>query len=62
MKPAVWLIMILFIMSGWNGSNLPGDAAIGNPSAEDILADNPDADIFVMEGYVFSNAEHVEWA
>jgi len=62
MKPAVLLIFILFLISGCNGLNLPGDAIIGSPSAEDILTDNPDADIFVMDGYVFSNAEHVEWA
>lgn len=61
MKPAVLLIFIMFLMSGCNGLNRPGDVIKGNPSAKDILADNPDADIFVMDGYLFSNAEHVEW-
>lgn len=61
MKKVLALIFILFLLSGCNGLNLPGNAFNGNPSAEDILAENPDADIFVMDDYVFSNAEHVEW-
>ncbi|MEH7443547.1 hypothetical protein V7201_14650 [Bacillus sp. JJ1122] len=61
MKKVLSLIFILFLISGCNDVNWPGDAFNGNPSAQDILTDNPDADIFVMDGYVFSNAENVEW-
>lgn len=34
---------------------------IRNPTAEDILAQNPDADIFQWNGIVYRNASNIEW-
>ncbi|RCW73070.1 hypothetical protein [Saliterribacillus persicus] len=34
---------------------------IDNPTAEEILYKNKDADIFLLNGIVYSNAEDVEW-
>lgn len=34
---------------------------IGNPTAEQILLENKDADIFVLNGIVYTNAEDIEW-
>lgn len=33
----------------------------GNPTAEDILLNNKDADIFVLNGIVYKNAEDIDW-
>ncbi|WP_246017929.1 hypothetical protein [Mesobacillus subterraneus] len=32
-----------------------------NPTVKEMLSLNADADLFVAEGYVFSNASHVDW-
>jgi len=32
-----------------------------NPTAEEILSQNPDADIFQLNGIIYSNASNVEW-
>lgn len=34
---------------------------IGKPTAKDILTNNEDADIFMLNGIVYSNAEEIEW-
>ena len=34
---------------------------IGNPQAEDILVNNPEADIFQFNEIVYSNAVNLEW-
>ncbi|MEW9674487.1 hypothetical protein [Ammoniphilus sp. 3BR4] len=36
-------------------------AKIENPTAEEILSTNRNADIFVVEGVVYSNADNVDW-
>ncbi|UOQ86889.1 hypothetical protein [Gracilibacillus salinarum] len=33
----------------------------GNPTAADILIDNPEADIFLLNGIVYSNAGDLDW-
>jgi len=32
-----------------------------NPTAEEVLTQNADADIFQFEGIVYENADHVDW-
>ena len=32
-----------------------------NPTAEDILSSSPDADVFMAEGIIYSNAEEIDW-
>lgn len=61
MKPAVVIMVLLLILSGCSNSMMPSEVVIENPTPKEMLAENPDADIFVMDGYVFSNAGHVEW-
>lgn len=34
---------------------------IGNPTAEDILAENPDADIFMFNDVIYTNADNIDW-
>jgi hypothetical protein len=34
---------------------------IGNPTAEEILSNNKDADIILINGIVYRNAEDIEW-
>jgi hypothetical protein len=33
----------------------------GNPTVEEILQNNKDADIFMLNGVVYTNAEDIEW-
>jgi hypothetical protein len=51
-------ILFIFIVGCNNGYS--SSPSIGNPTPKDYLKyDN--ADIFLLDGYVFSNAEDVEW-
>src|SRR5690625_1126592 len=34
---------------------------VGNPTAEQILLEDENADIFVLNDIVYTNAEHIEW-
>ncbi len=36
-------------------------ARIGNPAVDRILADDRDADLFLMDGVVYMNAEPLDW-
>jgi len=38
-----------------------GEKDMGNPKAKEILSNNQDADIFMYQGIVYSNAEDIEW-
>ncbi|KGP91815.1 hypothetical protein N780_15695 [Pontibacillus chungwhensis BH030062] len=42
-------------------NNETTESDIGNPTAEEILSKNNEADIFVLNGVVYSNAEDLEW-
>ncbi|WP_188455751.1 hypothetical protein [Virgibacillus oceani] len=53
--PICGLLIILFGCSQGNRYN-----TTGNPTPEDFL-ENKDADIFLLDGIVFSNAQDVEW-
>jgi PBP1b-binding outer membrane lipoprotein LpoB len=37
------------------------EIVLDNPTPEEILAENENADIFVLNGIVYSNAEDIEW-
>lgn len=59
------LFLILFLSTVLVACNnqttdAPGNDT-GNPTAEEILSKNKDADIFVLNGVVYSNAEDIEW-
>ena len=44
------------------GNNAKSRAeATHNPTAEEVLTQNADADIFQFQGIVYENADHVDW-
>ncbi len=54
------LLPIVFILSCSDNDEKENVEFIGNPTAEDFL-DESDADIFVLDDIVFTNAEEVDW-
>jgi hypothetical protein len=56
-------VIFAFIVSGCNNQVNENSIVeeIGNPTAEDILAENPDADIFMVNDVIYKNAEKIEW-
>ncbi|MBP1933187.1 hypothetical protein [Ammoniphilus resinae] len=67
MRILISFILCLAILGGCNQpeKNNAGDFAerieTHNPTAEETLAQNPDADIFELNGVVYSNASDIEW-
>lgn len=60
------LSIVLFlsvIMVACSNQTTPKDSeiVIDNPTPEEILTENENADIFVLNGIVYSNAETIEW-
>ncbi len=58
MRYAICFILTLLIVAGCSNT-VPSNqesVKIENPTAEEILSTNRDADIFVVEGVVYSNA------
>ncbi|WP_077706733.1 MULTISPECIES: hypothetical protein [Bacillaceae] len=63
-KRKVLLILLLsMVLVACNNQTTPKKSGndIGNPTAEQILLENKDADIFVLNGIVYTNAEDIEW-
>lgn len=48
-------ILIMLILAGCNSSNSPvtGESSTSNPTAEDILLDNPHANIFMFTDIIY---------
>ncbi|MCR8657437.1 hypothetical protein [Paenibacillus endoradicis] len=67
MKVFISLFIALFILTGCNQSTVSNTehsrtpTSIGNPSATDILAENPNADIFQYKDVIYKNASNNEW-
>ncbi|WP_058306383.1 hypothetical protein [Gracilibacillus massiliensis] len=57
--PFFFLVITLIACNNQPTDN--SEQQIGNPTAEEILADNENADIFVLNNIVYSNAEDIEW-
>ncbi|MBW8350025.1 hypothetical protein K0H71_11260 [Bacillus sp. IITD106] len=53
------LFLFLFLSIVLAACNNSGH--IGNPTAKQILLENKDADIFVLDGIVYTNGEDIEW-
>ncbi|NEW07432.1 hypothetical protein GK047_15615 [Paenibacillus sp. SYP-B3998] len=49
------ILSITFIIASCNSRY------IGNPTAKDILTNNKDADIFMLNGIIYRNAEDIKW-
>lgn len=60
----IFLLFLSFLLVGLSGcgntKEIKQSEAIGNLAPEDFLEDG-DADIFILGGIVYSNAEHVDW-
>ncbi|GAA0287457.1 hypothetical protein GGQ92_000834 [Gracilibacillus halotolerans] len=54
------LSIVLVACNSQTTSELSGND-IGNPTAEQILQNDKDADIFVLNDIVYTNAEGIEW-
>lgn len=58
-------MMLLFsiILAACSNQKAPRESKIvnDNPTPEDILLENENADIFLLNGIVYSNAEDLEW-
>lgn len=56
------LLVVALLISGCNGiSNEITIESSGNPTAEEILSENPEADIFMLGDLIYSNAENIDW-
>lgn len=49
-------LILLFIIAGCNSGNRPvtGESSTSNPTAEDILSDNPNANIFMFTDIIYN--------
>lgn len=54
------LLTILTACDNFNEENT-NEKAEGDPTPKEILADDENADIFFMDGIVYTNAENIEW-
>jgi hypothetical protein len=61
MKYSLNLMVFLILISGCSKGEFQMSAVNDNPTAKDIMTLNHDADIFISDGYVFSNAENLAW-
>jgi hypothetical protein len=61
MKHYLLIVISLIMLSGCSKNPIESGAINDNPTAKEMLSQDENADIFVMDGYVFSNAAHMEW-
>lgn len=54
------LSIVLVACNSQTTSEISGNE-IGNPTAEQVLQNDKDADIFVLNDIVYTNAEGIEW-
>ncbi|GAB3799796.1 hypothetical protein [Virgibacillus kimchii] len=63
-KRKVMLILLLsIVLVACNSQTTPeiSEGDIGNPTAEQVLQNDKNADIFVINDIVYTNAEDIEW-
>ncbi|SFL58744.1 hypothetical protein SAMN04487943_102339 [Gracilibacillus orientalis] len=56
-----FVLLSIILVACNNQTTENSEIHIGNPTAEEILTKNENADIFVLNGIVYSNAEDLEW-
>lgn len=67
MKALISLCIVLFVLTGCNHSKIidndrsASEVSTHNPTAKDILIQNPNADIFLYEEIIYQNASAIEW-
>lgn len=60
----IWLILFLsMVLVACNNQTTheKSGEVLGNPTPEQILSEDEDADIFMLNDIVYTNAEHIEW-
>ncbi|MFZ3579637.1 hypothetical protein [Virgibacillus sp. DJP39] len=60
-KLSLILLLSIILVACNNQTTEDSGDQMGNPTAEEILSKNKDADIFLLNGVVYSNAEDIEW-
>ncbi|WP_073202345.1 hypothetical protein [Gracilibacillus kekensis] len=61
-KRQLILLIAIIILTACNNQTTENlEQQTGNPTAEDILTENKNADLFVLNNVVYSNAESIEW-
>lgn len=53
-KPLILLFLFISLLSGCSADG-------GKVTAKDVLKQNPDADIFQYDGFIYSNISELEW-
>jgi hypothetical protein len=59
----IFILIGLLLLTGCNQTqpHFSDTKATNNPTAREILTENPNADIFQLEGIVYVNASNIEW-
>ncbi|NIK11727.1 hypothetical protein [Alkalibacillus almallahensis] len=55
------VLMLSMVMVACSNQTTSEKTVIDNPTPEEILTENENADIFVLNDIVYSNAEDIEW-
>lgn len=61
MKYSLTLLVFLMFLAGCSKNQIEMSSVNDNPTAQEMLSLNHDADIFISDEYVFSNAENLDW-
>jgi len=63
MRLIISLCIAIMMITGCNQVNLTGskEYVIGNPTAKEILINDPNADIFQYKDIIYTNASDIEW-
>ncbi|WP_223638904.1 hypothetical protein [Planococcus sp. 4-30] len=63
MKLLICLMILLFFISGCTNDSIDqpvNDATLGNPTPEERLLENPDADIIMIDNVTYIKAEEID--
>lgn len=57
------LLVLMFTLAGCNeGKEVSNTSEVTqNPKAAEFLSEHPNADLFIMKGIIYKNAEDIEW-
>ncbi|MET3682881.1 hypothetical protein ABID56_000971 [Alkalibacillus flavidus] len=55
------VLLLSVVMVGCSNQTVSEETVIDNLTPEEILAENENADIFMLDDIVYSNAENIEW-
>ena len=64
MKLLISFLAIMLLLSGCslsNGTHSKTSESTHNPTATEILAEDPEADIIQLKGIIYTNANQIEW-